>query len=141
MTPSYQAYPLVLQWYPPFNYDYAATMPNTAILSAVDNGTIVLSAPYMLPDPENPIQVEETDLWAEFFADYISPEDDPYEPISEYYFPVFDSDLSTVKIDPDTSSVGKFILCSCCLTLPYSPKPAAASSLRPSRVSASQWPS
>ena len=116
-------------------------MPNTAILSAVDNGTIVLSAPYMLPDPENPIQVEETDLWAEYFAAFLGPEDDPYEPISEYYFPVFDSDLSTVKIDPDTSSVGKSILSSCCLALPYSPKPAAASPIRLSFVSASQWPS
>ena len=57
--------------------------------------------------------IEETQYWAEYFYDYLSPEEDPYQPVSDFYVPIFDTDTSSVKVDANKSKVGKLLFRVC----------------------------
>eukprot|EP00538_Stauroneis_constricta_P012517 CAMPEP_0119553812 /NCGR_PEP_ID=MMETSP1352-20130426/6472_1 /TAXON_ID=265584 /ORGANISM="Stauroneis constricta, Strain CCMP1120" /LENGTH=1218 /DNA_ID=CAMNT_0007600295 /DNA_START=114 /DNA_END=3770 /DNA_ORIENTATION=+ len=101
MFPSWQAYPVVPKW-PPYNYDYLALAYTKAHRRMIDSSQVVITEPYMLPDPDNEEEVGEANSWAEWYAERISPDEVPLEPASEIYFPIFNS-TNTIQVDTTKS--------------------------------------
>jgi len=52
--------------------------------------------------------MEEFEAWAAYYADFLDPDENPKEPMSIFYFPVFDTDLESLEVeDAASENVGK----------------------------------
>lgn len=100
MLPTWQNYPVVAaDWSPPFNWDYLSVTYPEAMVAVLERGTATVSEAYLLPDPADEVAVAETELWVEWLAGFCQPDEDPSEPVSDIYFPYFDT-TEHVRIDP-----------------------------------------
>lgn len=52
----------------------------------------VISPAYLLPDPDNAVEMAETQAYVEFVSLYTRPEQDPSEPLSDAYYPILEDD-------------------------------------------------
>jgi hypothetical protein len=106
--PSWQAYPIVPTW-PPYNYDYILGLSlTTAHTEMLEKGSIVITAPYLNPDPNDEAAMKSAISTANWLYERLHPDEEPFEPASDIYFPVFD-DLDTFEIDTSkTSPVATF---------------------------------
>ncbi|CAJ1943563.1 unnamed protein product [Cylindrotheca closterium] len=101
--PSWQAYPIVPTW-PPYNYDYITGLSyTTAHTEMLEKGSIVITAPYLNPDPNDEAAMKSAMSTADWLSERLHPDEEPLEPASDLYFPVFD-DLDTFEIDTSKMS-------------------------------------
>ncbi|CAB9526135.1 Receptor-type guanylate cyclase gcy [Seminavis robusta] len=98
MLPTAQIYPMIPE-YPPYNWDWLSILWPEGLYYTLDTKQVVLSAAWMLPDPNDPIQVEEMEIWADWYSDYLAPGLAPDEPISDIMMPIFDDGGQSVRID------------------------------------------
>mmetsp|Transcript_45322 Transcript_45322/g.109736 ORF Transcript_45322/g.109736 Transcript_45322/m.109736 type:complete len:1123 (+) Transcript_45322:296-3664(+) len=106
--PSWQAYPIVPTW-PPYNYDYITGLTyTTAHTEMLEKGSIVITTPYLNPDPNDEAAMENAISTAGWLYERLHPDEEPLEPASDLYFPIFD-DLNTFETDTSkTSPVATF---------------------------------
>jgi hypothetical protein len=95
LLPTWHSYPVVPR-YPPYNWDYFSSTEVRGIAAMLDHNMVSFSEPYLLPDPNDPAQVHENEVWEDFFRDYVAPDVETTEPPLDIYFPLFDS-LDSVK--------------------------------------------
>jgi len=50
--------------------------------------------------------VSETIIWADYYRDFLKPDEDPLEPVSDIYYPVFDT-LESVRVNTKKNEPGK----------------------------------
>jgi hypothetical protein len=55
---------------------------------------------YGLPNMSDPEEVEEHEIYADWLRDYIPPEKDPHEPVSDIYYPIMDA-LDRVNLEDE----------------------------------------
>ena len=118
MLPSWQTFPVInYPGAPAYNWDYLSATNVDAASKALDQHSIVISQAQLLPDPLDPVEVEEAELWAEWFSGFVQPGQPSDEPVSELLFPIFDelrsihapsSNLSNENNDPTRNSVVGF---------------------------------
>ena len=78
------------------------------MLQMLDSGVVTLSEPYLLPDYDDPVSVEENEVWADWLSDFIEPDENPMEPAIDISFPMFDT-LNSVQADPETEIVAMVV--------------------------------
>ena len=97
--PSWQAYPIV-PTYPPYNFDYIFGLGyTTAHTDSLDRNKIVITNPYMNPDPNNEAEVAVAQGHSEWLSARISPDEVALEPASDIYFPIRDN-VESMTADP-----------------------------------------
>lgn len=79
---------------------YSIAYPE-AMTRVITKRKAALSEPYMIPRPDNPIAMEESKLWCEYFTNFIARDENCMEPMSTWHYPIID-DLKSIKI-ADTS--------------------------------------
>jgi hypothetical protein len=97
MLPSWQGSPVVPRT-PPFNWDYLGILDPKALIKSIKEHRVVLSPTYGLPDLNNQDEVTQNELWTDWLRDFVSHDEDPGEPTNDIYYPIVDSDLSTMRI-------------------------------------------
>jgi hypothetical protein len=107
MLPTWQAGPVV-PVYAPFNYDYLSVTHPQSIHAALESGRTVITEAYGLPDESNPEEVAEAEAWYDWYSNYVPPDEDASEPLSDIYYPIIAS-LDSVRIDlqQDDRETGK----------------------------------
>jgi hypothetical protein len=100
LMPNWQVYPTIpCKWgCPIYNWDYLGISYLTALEETLDSGKVVFTEAYHLPDENDPASVEATSWSIEWFSDYVEPRQDPSEPISDIYYPVFDNAADQVEV-------------------------------------------
>jgi class 3 adenylate cyclase len=102
--PSWQAAPLIPNFgsTPPYNFDkWSAPDVATAFLNVFETQRVVIApAGNILKDPNDPMQVRMAEAGRSWLSLYISPDEDPSEPVSIISYPVIDS-LESVRINVD----------------------------------------
>jgi hypothetical protein len=90
MLPNWQNYPVYSsENEPPYNFDYMSVSFPDSMEVTLEKGTATITEAYLLPDPDNAIQVEETALWIEWLRNFVTPQEDPSEPVSDIYYPFY----------------------------------------------------
>ena len=56
---------------------------NEPPMTAVYKHTTVISEAYLLPDPNNPVDVAETEIWTEWLSGFVQPGEPYDEPASD----------------------------------------------------------
>ena len=69
--------------YPPYNWDWLSMQANEAPMTALYKHRACISEAYMLPDPTDPIDVAETEIWASWLKGFVQPGEPYDEPASE----------------------------------------------------------
>ena len=69
--------------YPAYNYDWLSFEDIEAPMTALNKHTVVISEAYLLPDPNNPVDVAETEIWTEWFSGFVQPGEPYDEPASD----------------------------------------------------------
>lgn len=64
----------------------------------LEKGNIVITTPYLNPDPNDGAEMENAVSTAAWLYERLHPDEEPLEPASDLYFPIFD-DLDTFDID------------------------------------------
>ena len=57
----------------------------------LEKGAIVITAPYLNPDPNNEAEYQEAILLSDWLYERLHPDEKPLEPASDLYFPIFDN--------------------------------------------------
>ena len=81
MLPQWQNYPVINDG--GYNYDWLSMEDNEAPMTALNKHTVVISEAYLLPDPNNPIDVAETEIWTEWLSGFVQPGEPYDEPASD----------------------------------------------------------
>jgi hypothetical protein len=82
--PQWQNYPVFNDpEYPPYNWDWLSMQANEAPMTALYKHHACISEAYMLPDPNDPIDVAETKIWADWLKGFVQPGQPYDEPASE----------------------------------------------------------
>lgn len=69
--------------YPAYNYDWLSFEDIEAPMTALNKHTVVISEAYLLPDPNNPVDVAETEIWTEWLSGFVQPGEPYDEPASD----------------------------------------------------------
>jgi len=68
----------------------------------------VISEAYMIPSGNNnqddPAKLKELNAFADFFKDYIDPGENPMEPVSDIYYPIYEQAADFVVLQPTTTT-------------------------------------
>ena len=99
----------VIPRYPAYNWDLLTQVYNASVEQVLEHHKAVITEPYMLPDPNNPDEVAEAQATADWFTDYIGPDEDPYEPVSDIYYPIYD-DVSRVTLTDEQRNSQSFVV-------------------------------
>jgi hypothetical protein len=94
LLPTWQAGPIVPIYYP-FNYDYLSVTNPQSLNEALNSRLTIISEAYGLPDESSPQETEEAEAWYDWYSYYLPPDEDPTEPVSDIYYPIFESRDST----------------------------------------------
>lgn len=92
MLPMWQNAPVATQ-FPPYNWDRAVVPVMRSMTdAAASRGTTVLSAAFLIADPNNDTEVDDflTNGPASVFQNFIDPQLNPVEPVSDIAYPVYD---------------------------------------------------
>jgi hypothetical protein len=86
--PTWQIYPVVYRNWPLYNWNYGTFAPfsQQAGIGVTMHHVTGISAAYMLPDPTNAEEVASWNVTAEWYRDYITPDRNPLEPMSDIYY-------------------------------------------------------
>ena len=78
--PSWQTFPLVSADVALVNWDWLGTSDTSAVSALLERRRAVITEPYLLPQPDNPIRHAENQAWADCFTSYIAEDENPFEP-------------------------------------------------------------
>jgi hypothetical protein len=81
----WQTYPVVSPDWPAYNWDYWE-YPNDSAKRMLETHQAAISSTWHLPDPNDPVDVEYNNESAEFFRDFLPPDRNPHEPMTEVYY-------------------------------------------------------
>jgi hypothetical protein len=95
--PIWQSSPVIPRYFP-YNWDLMSVYDKRSIFKILESHKIIISEAYLLPNVANPEAVEENDYFVNWFKDYIRPDEDPSEPVSDWYYPILDN-VDDVRID------------------------------------------
>jgi hypothetical protein len=100
LLPQWQAYPVIPCSYgcPEYNWDVLGIVDIWSLEKLLDTGKVVFSEAYHLPDENDPVWMEETGWSIDWFANYVDVDQDPSEPVSDIYYPVFDNAAESVEV-------------------------------------------
>lgn len=84
--------------YPPHGWDLLSLPDSRAIRKALESSHAVISYAYLLPDFENPDEVLNTEWIIDWIKNYVDPAFNAAEPISDIYYPVFESSKDSVLV-------------------------------------------
>jgi hypothetical protein len=98
--PTWQSAPVIPR-YAPYNWDLLAFSDNRSVVAILQDHRVVISEAYLLPDPEDPIAVAETEYNIDWFSDFLGPEQDASEPVSDIYYPILDKNDAVTIEDPE----------------------------------------
>ena len=68
-----------------------STLNIDGVTTAFDQHRVIISEAQLLPDPLNPVEVEEANIWADWYSGFVQAGQPTDEPLSELYFPIFDT--------------------------------------------------
>ena len=94
---------------PPYNYDVLSMWDTRSFVQAL-KGKVVISSAYLFADPDDPVAVAEAEQMAGWFKDFIPPEENAMEPLSEVYVPIIDQTQSVVVDPGDAKDPGKCLV-------------------------------
>ena len=104
MLPNWQNYPVyAYEDEPPYNFDYMSVTFPESMEVTLEKGTVTITEAYLLPDPEEEEELVETAAWIDWLSNFVTPEEDPSEPVSDIYFPFF-AVTDKVVVDPSEHS-------------------------------------
>jgi hypothetical protein len=83
--PNWQCYPVTNEVFPIYNYDLWS-IPFVNVEKAVETLQASISQTYMIPNPADPVEDEFNSFSASWFAHFISPDQDPYQPMLDVYY-------------------------------------------------------
>jgi hypothetical protein len=83
--PNWQSYPAIAAGYDIYNWDYEQYLDLSG-KRMVETHKAAITSTFNLPDPNNPDEVAETELTAEWFRVYLPSGRDPYEPFVEVLY-------------------------------------------------------
>jgi hypothetical protein len=94
--PTWQSAPVV-PYFPPYNWD-AMKFHSLAedLPQLFDDQKVLISGVPNLPDPNDPAAVEEATSNVDWVKDFIMPDEDPWEPMSNVYYPMLDTAADSV---------------------------------------------
>ena len=98
----------VIPHYPVYNWDLLSLVYNASAEEVMYKGKVVITEPYLIPDPNNPEEMEEAEITADWAKDYIGPEEDPMEPMSDIMYPIY-NDVSRVDLTDDNLNTEAFV--------------------------------
>jgi hypothetical protein len=62
----------------------------------------VVTDPYMIPTPDNPVHQAEVEYWADFYRNFLPEDEEAMEPVSDFLYPIIDNiDHVIVAGSPD----------------------------------------
>jgi hypothetical protein len=103
MLPMWQSAPLV-PTSPVYNWDLATVAGNESVLHCITTHQTAVSRAYMVAsENDDPAIKIENEAWADYFSNYISPNEEPMEPLSDFYYPMVPDmlDERALSLDPD----------------------------------------
>jgi len=84
LLPQWQNYPVINDaGYPAYNWDWMSMEAVDAPNAAMYKHKTVISEAYLLPDPTDPIDVAETEIWSEWLSGFVQPGEPFDEPASD----------------------------------------------------------
>jgi len=84
MLPQWQNYPVInSDGYPAYNWDWLSMQADEAPKTALNQHHVVISEAYLLPDPEDPVDAAETEIWSDWLSGFVQPGDPYDEPASD----------------------------------------------------------
>jgi hypothetical protein len=98
--PNWQSAPSIPR-YAPYNWDLLGYSDTRSIEAILQTHRVIVSEAYHLPDPGDPIAVTETDVSVDWFSDFLGPDQDPSEPVSDIYYPILDKNDAVTIEDPE----------------------------------------
>jgi hypothetical protein len=108
--PTWQTYPMISDGFPAYNWDLLSIVDARSLDAIFERNKAIFSEAYHLPDPNDAAYVEETYWSILWFADFVSPDQDPSEPVSDLYYPIIDSASQRVSVyDEDGTKEGDFV--------------------------------
>lgn len=105
--PTWQNAPVVPR-YPAYNWDVTSIVNNTMIVQILEHHKTIISEPYLIPNPDCPTAIEEAESEADWFLDYIGPDEDPMEPVSDILYPMYDN-VSRVTLTDEERNAESFV--------------------------------
>jgi hypothetical protein len=76
----------------PYNWDILLAIDDIRVFESIfDSHRVQISQAYHLPDPNDPVAVERTEVDVDYFSDFVGPDQDPSEPASDIYYPILDT--------------------------------------------------
>jgi hypothetical protein len=100
--PQWQMHP-VFTTFAPYNWDLLSDSAISSFDSVFGSQEVILSPAYQLPDPNDPWAVAETEAYVSFYADFVGPGQDASEPISDIWYPILDSAVSSLQTSTTSS--------------------------------------
>jgi hypothetical protein len=102
MLPMWQSAPLIPTT-PVYNWDLATVAENESVLHCIQKHKVAISRAYMAGDGGDPAVAEENIAWADYFSNYIGPNEEAMEPLSDFYYPMVEDmlDWRDLSIRPD----------------------------------------
>ena len=70
----------------------------------IENENIGITRPFVNPDHNNPDDLVDFERFEHFMKDCVQPGEDPLEPVSDIYFPIFDN-FDSIQRDPNKDPV------------------------------------
>ena len=94
----------VIPYDPPYNWDLLSSVDNTGYNLVLETHKPTLSEPYLLhAEDSDPALIQENLDEAEWVSDYLTSDEDPMEPISDYYYPIIDNGIDQLDLLDETN--------------------------------------
>jgi hypothetical protein len=107
--PIWQVEPVIPIW-SPYGYDALAWSDNSSYVAILDRHKVLISEPWLLPDPNNEEEMAEHNETVAWISDYVSPGQNPDEPITDIYYPLLDTMIDEVTVqDPSQENMVGFV--------------------------------
>jgi len=85
--PNWQCAPVIPK-YAIYNWDLLTSVNTSSIMPVLNQQLATVSAAYMIPDDNDKAKMQEAMDWADWFKDYIDPDENPMEPVSDISYPI-----------------------------------------------------
>jgi len=101
----------VISYLPVYNWDLLSSPTSASVNATMDEHRTTVSDAYMIAYPWETEKLEDSKIEADWVKDYIAPGENPFEPVSDLYYPIIEEATQKMRLfDPDEN--GK----------PYDPK-------------------
>jgi hypothetical protein len=99
--------PVIPIW-PPYNWDIYDVDYSQEAIDRSQEQFAIISPPYMVPDPNDPDDVLDAEMSADWFKDFLKSDEEPMEPASDVFYPIIDQvdAVSVVGNSDDKANTG-----------------------------------